>query len=83
MRQLALCLCLLPLPAIAKDATVHPRQHAGRPARRMAWTRAAHRLQGALGARPVNNQILDLSVAQGIATFQSKREYLPGGAGRR
>jgi hypothetical protein len=41
-------------------------------------------LMGTLGGRPVDIQFLDLgTLPQGVASFEGKREYLPGEAGWR
>lgn len=83
MRPLALGLCLLPLPALAQDATVTPGNTLTAPPAEWLGPEPHLVLMGTLGGRPVDIQILDVASAESLATFQGKREYLPGEAGWR
>ena len=83
MRPLGLCLSLLPLPALAQDATVTPGNMLAAPPAEWLGPEPHIVLMGTLGGRPVDIQILDLSTAQGIASFKGKREYLPSEGGWR
>ncbi len=78
-----LALSLLPLPAIAEDATVTPGNALMEPPPAWLGPEPHLVLMGALGGRPVDVQVMDPEAMAGLAAFGGKREYLPGEAGWR
>lgn len=83
MRVTFLTLLLLPLPAWAQDATVTPGNHLAEAPNEWIGATPHFVLMGTLNGRPVDIQYLDIGAAEGVATFEGKREYLPGEAGWR
>lgn len=83
MRLAALALCLLPVPALAQDATVTPGNTLSAPPAEWLGETPHFVLMGTMGGRPVDIQFLDIAAAEGVAAFEGKREYLPGEAGWR
>ncbi len=81
MRLLALC--LLPLPALAQDATVTPGNALAEPPAEWLGPEPHLVLMGTLGGRPLDVQVMDPDATEGLAAFSGKREYLPGEAGWR
>ncbi len=81
MRALSVVLSLVALPAFAQDATVTPGNTLTAPP--AEWLGQAPHLvmMGTLGGREVNVQILDPGAAEGLDSFEGKREYLPGEGG--
>lgn len=83
MRAPRLALCLLPLPALAQDATVTSGNALPEPPAEWLGDTPHLVLMGTLGGRPLDIQLLDIASAEGVAAFEGKREYLPGEAGWR
>ena len=84
MRQIApaaLLLVSLAAPALAQDATITHGNTLTAPPE--AWLGDAPHLvmMGTIAGRPVDVQLLDMAMAVGIASFEGKREYLPGEGG--
>ncbi len=81
MRMIALSMLLLPLPAMAQDATVTPGNTLTEAPATWLGETPHFVLMGTLSGRPVDIQFLDMAGAEGIDSFEGKREYLPGDGG--
>jgi hypothetical protein len=81
MRMIALSLMMLPVPALAQNATVTPGNTLAAPPAEWLGDVPHFVMMGTLAGRAVDIQYLDLAVAEGIDGFEGKREYLPGDGG--
>lgn len=83
MRRTLLALCFLPTSAWAQEATVTPGNTLAEPPTEWLGPTPHLVLMGTLSGRPVDVQYLDIGAAERVASFEAKREYLPGEAGWR
>lgn len=81
MRVFVLPLLLLPVAAMAQDATVTPGNALAEPPAAWLGEQPHFVLMGTLSGRPVDIQFTEITAAAGIDSFDGKREYLPGEGG--
>ena len=81
MRVFVLPLLLLPVAAMAQDATVTPGNILGDPPATWLGEVPHFVLMGTLSGRTVDIQFREIATATGIDNFEGKREYLPGEGG--
>jgi hypothetical protein len=81
MRALPVILSVLAVPALAQDATITPGNTLTAPPTEWLGEAPHIVMMGQIAGRPVDVQFLDIAAAEGIDSFEGKREYLPGDGG--